>query len=115
MRHAAKIAIFTCNVRAWQDTNTLFASEMQVQGAGDQVTARGGVRTILYNAAAGPGGEARKTPMLTHSDQLFAHKTERRIELTGNVRIDDETRHMTGAESTFFFEAAKKRERGESE
>ncbi|HEV2722065.1 MAG TPA: LptA/OstA family protein, partial [Thermoanaerobaculia bacterium] len=94
MRQTPKVAVFTGNVRAWQETNTIFAAEMQVQGQGDQVTARGNVRTILYNMSS--GGEARKTPMLSRSDTLIAHKNERRAELIGNVKVDDETRHMTG-------------------
>jgi lipopolysaccharide export system protein LptA len=113
MRQAQKLAVFSGNVRAWQETNTLFAAEMQVQGQGDQVTARGAVRTILYNTTS--SGEARKTPMLSHSDTLVAHKNERRIELQGNVKIDDETRHMTGEKATFFFDAAKKLEHIEAE
>jgi len=113
MRQTPKIAVFTGNVRAWQDMNTVFAAEMQVQGQGDQVTAKGNVRTILYNMSS--GGEARKTPMLSRSDTLVAHKNERRAELTGNVKIDDETRHMTGEKATFFFDAAKKLEHIESE
>src|SRR6266568_4987418 len=71
MRQNPKLAVFTGNVRAWQETNTIFAAELQVQGQGEQVTARGGVRTILYNTSS--GGEARKTPMLSHSDTLIAH------------------------------------------
>jgi lipopolysaccharide export system protein LptA len=113
IRQAAKLAVFSGNVRAWQETNTMFAAEMQVQGQGDQVTARGGVRTILYNTSS--SGEARKTPMLTHSDMLVAHKNERRIELTGNVKIDDETRHMTGEKATFFLDASKRIEHIEAE
>ena len=113
IRQAAKVAVFSGNVRAWQETNTMFAAEMQVQGQGDQVTARGGVRTILYNTSS--SGEARKTPMLTHSDTLVAHKNERRIELTGNVKIDDETRHMTGEKATFFLDASKRIEHIEAE
>ena len=113
VRQAQKLAVFTGNVRAWQDTNTIFASEMQVLGQGDQVTARGAVRTILYNTAS--SGEARKTPMLSHSDTLVAHKNERRIDLQGNVKIDDETRHMTGDKAAFFFDAAKKLEHIEAE
>ncbi len=113
IRQAAKLAVFSGNVRAWQETNTMFAAEMQVQGQGDQVTARGGVRTILYNTSS--SGEARKTPMLTHSDTLVAHKNERRIELTGNVKIDDETRHMTGEKATFFLDASKRIEHIEAE
>jgi len=113
MRQAQKLAVFSGNVRASQETNTVFAAEMQVQGQGDQVTARGGVRTILYNTSS--SGEARKTPMLTHSDALVAHKNELRIELTGNVKIDDETRHMTGEKATFFLDASKRIEHIEAE
>jgi lipopolysaccharide export system protein LptA len=113
MRQAQKIAVFTGNVRAWQETNTMFAAEMQVLGQGDQVTARGNVRTILYNTAS--SGEARKTPMLSRSDTLVAHKNDRRIDLAGSVKMDDETRHMTGEKASFFFDAAKKMEHIEAE
>ena len=103
---------FTGHVRAWQDNNTLFADEMQVQGMGDQITARGNVRTSLYNTG---GTEQRRTPMLTRSDHFAAHKVERRIDLLGNVKIDDDQRHMTGEKASFFFDAAHKLERIEAE
>ena len=112
LRQANKLATFTGHVRAWQETNTLFADEMQVQGMGDQITARGNVRTFLYNTA---GTEQRKTPMLTRSDHLAAHKNERRIDLAGNVKIDDETRHLTAEKATFYFDANRKVERIEAE
>jgi len=113
MRQAQKLAVFSGNVRAWQETNTVFAAEMQVLGQGDQVTARGDVRTILYNTSQ--SGEPRKTPMLSRSDTLVAHKNERRVELLGNVKIDDETRHMTGEKAVLFFDANKKIEHIEAE
>jgi lipopolysaccharide transport protein LptA len=113
MRQATKLAIFSGHVRAWQDTNTLFADEMQVQGMGDQITARGNVRTSLYNTASAT--EQRKTPMLTRSDHLAAHKAERKIELLGNVKIDDEQRHLTAEKATFYFDASRKIERIEAE
>ncbi len=112
MRQAAKLAVFTGHVRAWQDTNTLFGDEMQVQGVGDQITARGNVRTLLYNTS---GNEQRKTPMATRSDNLPAQKLERRIDLLGNVKIDDEQRHMTGEKPIFYFDANRKLERIEAE
>ncbi len=112
MRQANKLAIFTGHVRAWQETNTLFADEMQVQGMGDQITARGNVRAFLYNTS---GTEQRKTPMLTRSDHLAAHKSERRIDLAGNVKIDDEQRHLTAEKAAFFFDANRKVERIEAE
>ncbi len=108
MRQANKTAVFTGNVRAWQITNTLFAQEMQVQGPGDLITARGAVRTILYNSS---DQQQRKTPVLSKSDMLVAKKTDRRIELTGNVQIDDDTRTLTSQTATFLFDANHKIER----
>jgi lipopolysaccharide export system protein LptA len=108
MQQANKTALFTGNVRAWQDTNTLLAKELQVQGAGDQITARGSVRTTLYNTGS---TEVRKTPLLARGDTLNARKNDRRIELQGNVVIDDELRHMSGEHAVFLFDANRKIDR----
>jgi len=115
MRQANKTAMFSGNVRAWQDTNTMFAQEMQVQGAGDSITARGNVRTLLFNTSGNPAAEARKVPMKSRSEQLVARKNERRIDLTGSVQIDDEQRNMTSDAASMFFDANKKIERVEAE
>jgi lipopolysaccharide transport protein LptA len=111
MRQANKVAVFTGNVRAWQETNILLAHELQVQGAGDMITARGGVRTILYNT----GDAQRKTPMQSRSDQLLARKNDRRVDLLGNVQIDDEQRTMTSDHAVFLFDAARKLDRVEAD
>lgn len=111
MRQSNKTAVFSGNVRAWQDTNTVFAQELQVTGMGDSLLARGNVRTIMYNT----GGESRKTPVTSKSDQLLAKKTDRRIDLTGNVRVDDEQRTLTSDHAVMFMDANKKIERIESD
>jgi lipopolysaccharide transport protein LptA len=111
MRQASKIALFTGHVRAWQDDNTILASELQVQGAGETITARGGVRTLLYNT----GTEARKTPLQSTSEQLVAHKSERRIELLNKVTIVDDTRTLKSEKALFFLNEARKLERIEAE
>jgi lipopolysaccharide export system protein LptA len=109
MRQATKIAVFSGNVRAWQETNTVFSQEMQVQGAGDQVTARGNVRTLLYNTSPSATPEQRKVPMQSKSDVLIARKLDRRIDLSGSVQIDDgEQRHLSSERASFFFDANKK-------
>ena len=115
MQQATKIATFTGHVRAWQETNTLLADEMQVQGMGDTITARGNVRTILYNTSTTADQPARKTPTQSRSDNLAAHKAERRIDLSGAVKIDDEQRHMTSEKASFFFDANRKMERMEAQ
>ncbi|HKR66750.1 MAG TPA: LPS export ABC transporter periplasmic protein LptC [Thermoanaerobaculia bacterium] len=111
LRQVNKVAVFTGNVRAWQDNNTLLASELQMQGAGEIVTARGNVRTMLYNTTA----EARKTPVKSESEQLIARKIEKRIDLVGKVTIVDETRTLKSEKSTFFFDDKNKIQRIEAE
>lgn len=107
IRNANKLAIFTGNVRAWQETNTIFAQELQVQGNGDVINARGNVRTVLYNTDTA-GKVQRQTPVTSHSDQLSGRKNDRKLDLIGSVKMDDETREMTADHATFFFDANKK-------
>jgi len=114
LRQTTKVAVFTGNVKAWQDNNTMFAQELQVTGAGEQITARGDVRNTMYNATTA-GGEVRKTPVVSRSDQLLARKTDRRIDLVGGVKIVDDARTMTSERASFFFDANRKIERVESE
>ena len=111
MRQTTKTAVFTGNVRAWQDTNTVISQELQVQGAGDVVTARGNVRMTLYQET----DTAKKSPILANSDQLLARKNDRRVDMTGNVKINDEQHTMTSERSTFYFDANKKLDRVESD
>jgi LPS export ABC transporter protein LptC/lipopolysaccharide transport protein LptA len=112
MRQANKVAVFTGNVRAWQENNTLLAAEMQVQGSGQSITARGNVRTSLYNTA---GDASKKIPVTSRSEQLVARRNERRIDMSGDVHIDDEGRSLTAEKSSFFFDANRKIERVEAE
>ena len=112
VKQSTKIAQFTGNVRAWQETNTMFAQELQVQGAGDQIAARGDVRMTLYNTGT---AEQRKRPVLTRSDHVLAHRNDRRLELAGNVKIDDEQRHLSSDKATLFFDANRRAERIEAE
>jgi Uncharacterized protein conserved in bacteria len=120
MRQSDKLAVFTGNVRAWQDTNTMFAQEMQVLGAGEQITARGNVRTFLYNAStAAPGkeapAEARKSPMTSKSEQLLARKSDRRIDLSGGVQINDDQRQLNSEKASFYFDAGHRIDKVESQ
>lgn len=111
MRQANRVAIFTGNVRAWQDTNTVLANELQVQGAGDGVTARGNVRTMLYNSA----DPQRRTPVQSTSEQLIARKADKRIDLVGKVTIIDDARRLESEKASFFFNDAQKIQRIEAE
>jgi lipopolysaccharide export system protein LptA len=84
---------------------------MQVTGTGESLLARGNVQTILYNT----GGEPRKVPVNSRSDQLLAKKNERRVELTGNVRIDDDQRTLASDHAMLLFDANRKIDRIEAD
>lgn len=111
MRQAQKIALFTGNVKAWQDNNTVLANEMQVQGNGENVTARGNVRSLLYNTSS----EVRKVPLQSFSEQLIARRNDRRVELLGKVTLIDETRTLKAEKATLFLDENRKIQRMESE
>lgn len=111
LRQANRTAVFTGSVRAWQETNTILTNELQVQGAGDGVTARGNVRAMLYNSA----DPQRRTPVQSTSEQLIARKSDRRIDLVGKVVIIDDARRLESEKASFFFNANQKIQRMEAE
>ena len=113
MRQVNRVALFTGNVRAWQDVNTLLAGELQVQGDGSVITAKGNVKTVLYNQPSTPG--QKPSPVVANSDQMIAKRAERRVDYIGNVKIEDETRTLTSGQAVFFFDANRKIERIESD
>jgi LPS export ABC transporter protein LptC/lipopolysaccharide transport protein LptA len=111
MRQANNTANFSGNVKAWQDTNTIFASELQLQGVGQTITARGNVRTVLYNVESQP----RKIPLRSKSEELIARRNERQVQLLGDVTIEDETRTVSAEKATLFFDQQRKIERLEAQ
>jgi lipopolysaccharide transport protein LptA len=111
MRQEQKIAQFTGNVRAWQDNNTILANELQMQGSGDSVTARGNVRTTLYNTAS----EGSKSPIKSFSDQLIARRNEKRVELLGKVTMIDEARTLKSEKAIIFLDDNRKIQKMEAE
>jgi lipopolysaccharide transport protein LptA len=116
MRQAQKTAVFTGNVKAWQDSNTLLANEMQVQGNGEALIARGNVRTMLYNTATDTTKPAAsKAPVQSTSGQLHARRNDRRIELLDKVTIHDDTRTLNSEKATLFLDESRKIQRMEAE
>jgi LPS export ABC transporter protein LptC/lipopolysaccharide transport protein LptA len=104
-------AVFSGNVRAWQGENTLFSSELHVVGNGDALLARGGVRTTIQQAPQREGAPSR---IGTKSDSLQAKRADGRIELEGNVVVDDTLRTLGADRAVFFIGADQKIERIET-
>ena len=111
MRQNERIAVFSGNVRAWQGNNVLFANTVQVEGQGETLNARENVRALLYNVRA---GEQRKTPIEARSNVLIARRAERKVDLEGNVKIDDEPRTVAADRATIFLDASRRVERVEA-
>lgn len=100
-------ALFTGNVRAWQDENILLASEMRLDQKGSSLVARKGVRAVLYNA----GDEKRTSPIQASAETLTARQDSREAVLEGNVRIEDQGRVLQAGRAKFQFDASQQLER----
>ena len=111
MRQNERIAVFSGKVRAWQGNNILFANTMQVEGQGETLNARENVRALLYNVRA---GEQRKNPIEARSNVLIARRAERKVDLEGNVKIDDDPRTVAADRATIFLDASRRIERVEA-
>jgi len=82
-----------------------------MQGSGDSVTARGNVRTTLYNTAA----EGSKSPIKSFSDQLIARRNDKRVELLGKVTMIDEARTLKSEKAIIFLDDNRKIQKMEAE
>ncbi|MGH9458760.1 MAG: LptA/OstA family protein [Thermoanaerobaculia bacterium] len=100
-------AVFSGNVRAWQDDNIILAREMRIGQGGETLTARGEVRAVLYNARDRESG----APIKASGDTLTVDRSERRAQLEGSVRIEDQGRVLTAERATFVFDAQQELER----
>ena len=109
IRELDGFAAFSGSVRAWQGSNTLLAEDLQVGSAGQTITARGNVRTVLYNTAE-PGGE----PVKSRSDRLEARRAEQKIELVDGVVVESEGRTLSGDRAIFSFNDSQELEQIEA-
>lgn len=107
-RKADESGTFSGNVRAWQGTNAILSRELLIRGAGESISATGGVRASFTNVKS-----AKKTTMLARGDRMTSKKTDRRLELEGNARIDDETRSLQANKAIVFLDQKQKIERVE--
>ncbi|HSN69522.1 MAG TPA: LptA/OstA family protein, partial [Thermoanaerobaculia bacterium] len=89
------------NVRAWQDENVLRSRELKIEQGGETLTARGDVRALLYNARE----RAAKAPVRANAATLVAKRSNRTMELDGDVRLEDQGRVVKTAHAVFQFDA----------
>ncbi|MEO8216035.1 MAG: LPS export ABC transporter periplasmic protein LptC [Acidobacteriota bacterium] len=110
LKRDGQTGYFKGNVRAWQDRNTLLGGDLLIQGQGDLIQSSDGVRLILYNTR----GLQKSGPILGRGDKLMARKSEQKIDLTGNVQIDEEGRTLNAQQATFHFDNAHRIQKVES-
>lgn len=111
LRQNEKIAVFSGDVKAWQKTNILFTAELTATGEGETLQAKGGVRATLTDRRA---EKSSPTPVQIRADMLFGRKSARKVDLTGNVKIEDELRRVESEAATIFLGPNQKIERIEA-
>ncbi|MBW3671745.1 MAG: hypothetical protein KY432_08760, partial [Acidobacteria bacterium] len=109
IRELDGFAAFSGSVRAWQGNNTLLAEDLQIGQSGQTISAKGEVRTILYNTT-----EAEGEPVKSKSERLEARRAEQKIELIDNVVVESEGRTLSSDKAIFIFNDAQELERIEA-
>lgn len=110
LQQKEQLALFSGQVRAWQDDNILLANEMRVEQAGGSLTASGNVRAVLYNA----GQRESRSPVKASASTLTARRGEKTARLQDEVRIDDQGRTLSASSAEFLFGADDQLERVEA-
>ena len=84
----------------------LRSRELKIEQGGETLTARGDVRALLYNARE----REAKAPVRANADTLVARRSDRKMELDGTVRMEDQGRVVKTAHAVFQFDAQQQLE-----
>jgi LPS export ABC transporter protein LptC len=91
-RHAAGVAIYTGNARAWQDDNFVRADKLTIYRDNKRMEGDGHVQSALYQAKRKTTGGASETvPVFATSDRMWYADPDRLLHYDGNVDIKQGT------------------------
>ncbi len=82
---------FKGQVRAWQGDNFLFADQMRGDGAKQELSAAGKVKTIWMPPKK---GEETPLPIVVTADTLSYRRSESKLSYQGNSRLDQQGRFL---------------------
>lgn len=104
---SSRSVTFSGSVRAWQNQNSIFTSELQMLREGEEINAAGNVRVVVRQAAR----DGTIQSINSTSDAMKAFRNPGRVELTGNVAIEEAARTLTTDRAVFSFDRNDRIER----
>jgi lipopolysaccharide export system protein LptA len=91
-RHAAGVAIYTGNARAWQDDNFVRADKLTIYRDNKRMEGDGHVQSALYQARRRTGGGASETvPVFATSERMWYSDEDHLLHYEGSVDIKQST------------------------
>src|SRR5690606_38417826 len=92
--HAAEVAVYRQNARAWQDDNYLRAETITLSQKEGRLNAEGGVQSMLTRA---PAGNRSKQPVHASSNRMSYVRESALLRYEENVDIRQGSDRITGA------------------
>jgi LPS export ABC transporter protein LptC len=91
-RHAAGVAIYTGNARAWQDDNFVRADKLTIYRDNKRMEGDGHVQSALYQARRKTSGGASETvPVFATSERMWYSDADHLLHYEGGVDIKQST------------------------
>jgi lipopolysaccharide export system protein LptA len=91
-RHAAGVAIYTGNARAWQDDNFVRADKLTIYRDNKRMEGDGHVQSALYQARRkSASGASEVVPVFATSDRMWYSDTDHLLHYDGSVDIKQGT------------------------
>lgn len=96
MDHANETAIFSGNSRGWQGNNYIRADHISIDQKRSQMTAEGGVQSLMYNAKRRESGKESVFPVFASSQRMSYDGQSRVVRYERDVDVRQGPDRMTG-------------------
>lgn len=94
--HAAGVAVYTGNARAWQDNNFVRAERLVLRRDSRSMFGEGKVQSALYNARRRENGVDKTVPAFAAADKISYSDEQKLLRYESNVDLRQATERITG-------------------
>jgi lipopolysaccharide export system protein LptA len=94
--HAAGVAVYNGNARAWQDNNFVRAERLILRRDSRSMYGEGKVQSALYNAKRRENGVDKIVPAFAASDKISFSDEQKLLRYESNVDLRQATERITG-------------------
>ncbi|MDQ4120022.1 MAG: LPS export ABC transporter periplasmic protein LptC [Acidobacteriota bacterium] len=104
--HAAGVAVYTGNARAWQDNNFVRAERLILRRDSRSMYGEGKVQSALYNAKRRENGVDKIVPAFAAADKISYSDEQKLLRYESNVDLRQTTERITAGVAEIYLNAA---------